>query len=42
MAIADHGTRLGLRFRADGAMEPWLYGSTLVTPRVGFCVAFGC
>jgi len=50
--IEDHGTRLGLRFvptvRAGvsvdmgfASFELWVYGSTLVTPRVGFCVAFG-
>ena len=50
--IEDHGTRLGLRFvptaRAGlsvdmgfASFELWLYGSALVTPRVGFCVAFG-
>lgn len=50
--IEDNGTRLGLRFvptaRAgvsvdmhSASFELWVYGSTLVTPRVGFCVAFG-
>ena len=50
--VADAGTRLGLRFvptaRLGGsivlgatAIELWLYGSTLVTPRVGFVFGLG-
>ena len=50
--IEDTGTRLGLRFvptaRAGlvvdmgfASFELWVYGSTLVTPRVGVCLALG-
>ncbi len=50
--LEDTGTRLGLRFvptaRAGvgvdmdfASFELWVYGSSLVTPRVGVCLAMG-